>query len=72
MTDRTKTAREREIDRLLERAGHDETAAQLQHRIRLNGGDITDVAFEIRSMTGLKVSPKSMAAWWGADPVPAE
>lgn len=65
-TERSKTAREREIDQLLERAEHTETAEELDQRIRAAGGTRADVVFEIRRLTGASVSPKSLAAWWDA------
>lgn len=65
---RYKTGREREIDKLLALVGHEETAEQLDKRIRAEGGTRADVVFEIRKLTEASVSPKTMAAWW--DQVP--
>ena len=66
---RDKTIREREIDELLTRAGEDETAWQLQHRMREDENrPLTDVQFTIRALTGAQVSVKSMSAWWDTEP----
>lgn len=67
-TQRSKTTREREIDELLKRSGHDETAWELQHRMRtLNNYGMADVAFKLRELTGASVSVKSMRIWWDTD-----